>query len=412
MKKEMWLFLLFIFLTSCVSQPLQTVSIQPESIQSNESEAVPVAREQASEVIETITAESHDYSPEKQEKILSVKEEHWKRVFDKAFEDVNCPTPRDPNSLPESYYKGPMIDTHIHIQSLPDGEPGHPDDYYSGDNIGIKRSINEWICMINVEKTNKVFGFFPVWNPIRSESIKIVRLITEKYPSRIIPFIMPPDNNEPTVVAEELEEMVNIEPELFVGYGEIGLYGNSNSPPLPPDSTKMLEIYTIAQKYNLIVYLHLGVGHKESLERAATANPNVTFIFHGDQLIDCAQCDGTPKAVAEILKRHPNVYYGIDELYGDVWLLQPGKSKTEFLAHFANYEPLLKKDIQNWKKFIETYPDQVLWGSDRGVSTPWDTDPEVALTINNYTRAFIGQLDPSVQKKFAFQNAQKLLNKK
>ncbi len=341
---------------------------------------------------------------------LSLEEKHWNGVFKKAFEPANCLEPRDPDTLPDGYYKGPMIDTHVHLQSLPDGAPGFPDDYYPGDNLGIRRSMDEWVCMLDVEGTKQAWGFFPVWEPIVQQSLDAVKITMEKYPNRFIPFIMPPDDDDPTVVAEELEEMLNIEPGLFKGYGEIGLYGNSDSPPLPPDSEKLMEIYPVVRKHNLVVYFHLGEGQKEALERAATANPDVTFVFHGDQLIDCAECDKTPHAVAEILERHPNIYYGVDELYGNVWLLQPGESKEKFLAHFADYEPLLKKDMDNWKEFIETHPDQVIWGTDRGVSESWDTNPEVALTLNNYTRAFIGKLDPAVQEKFAYRNAEKIFS--
>ncbi len=341
---------------------------------------------------------------------LSIEEMHWKRVFDKAFESVDCPEPRDPSGLPDGYYKGPMIDTHIHLQSLPDGTPGFLDDYYIGDNLGIKRSMDEWVCMIDSEGTKQVWGFFPVWEPIIKESADIVKITNDKYPNRFIPFIMPPDGEESTVVAEELEEMLNVEPGLFRGYGEIGLYSHGGVEDLPPDSERLMKIYSVIREHNLIVYFHLGEGHKESLERAASANPDITFVFHGDQLIDCAECDKTPDAVAEILKNNPNVYYGIDELYGGDWLLKPGASKEKFLENFADYEPLLKKDTATWKKFIEDYPDQVLWGSDRGVSATWDKDSDVALTLNNYTRAFIGRLDPAVQEKFAYKNAEKLIS--
>ena len=72
---------------------------------------------------------------------------------------------------------------------------------------------------------------------------------------------------------------------------------------------------------------------------------------------------------------------------------------------------MLGKDLATWKDFIERHPDQVLWGTDRGVGSTWSLDPEVALTLNNYTRAFIGRLDPSVQEKFAYKNAERLFSK-
>ncbi|HYD03319.1 MAG TPA: amidohydrolase family protein, partial [Alphaproteobacteria bacterium] len=165
--------------------------------------------------------------------------------------------------------------------------------------------------------------------------------------------------------------------------------------------------YSVLRRNNItVVYLHLGENQGDALQEVASKNPDIKFVFHGDQLIDCAECDGTHSKVAEILENNPNVYYGVDEIYGGEWLLKPGANKEDFLKHFENYEPLLEEDLSKFKDFIESYPDQVIWGTDRGVSTSWDTDPDVALVLNDYARAFIGRLDPSVQEKFAYKNAE------
>ncbi len=346
----------------------------------------------------------------------AISERHWENLFEKAFRKITCPEPRDPATLPDGYYKGPIIDAHIHLQSLPDGEPGLPEEEYDARNLGIGRSIDEWVCRMDTEGTMQSWVFFPVWEPITEESIKVVELAMETYPGRFIPFIMPPDDDGspdgfPTVDAGELEAMLNLSPGLFRGYGEIGLYERpGGAAALSPDSERMMGIYKVAQEHGLVVYLHLGEGDKEALERAADTYPDVTFVFHGDQLIDCADCDRTPDAVAEILESHPNVYYGIDELYGNVWLIRPGSTKADFLEHFEDYGPLLETDMDNWKEFIESHPDQVVFDTDRGVSESWDTDPEVALTLNNCVRAFIGKLDPSVQEKLAWKNADKIFS--
>lgn len=345
------------------------------------------------------------------EKEPSIEEKHWERVLEKAFEPVDCPKPPERN-LPETSYKGPMIDAHIHIQSLPDGAPGFPDEYYIGDNLGIRRSMAEWVCMMDYEGTSKVFAFFPVWEPITQQSVDAVRQTLETYPDRFVPFIMPPTNDGSgiaTVTAEELDKMLDVYPGMFRGYGEIGLYEHGNVPALPPDSERLTKIYPVIRNKSLIVYFHLGEGQKESLERALAANRDITFIWHGDQLIQCASCKQNLEDVEDILEKHPNVYYGIDELYGDINLLRPDVSKEEFLAHFKEYGPLLEKDLATWKDFIEQHPDKVLWGTDRGAGSVWSLDPEVALALNNYSRAFIGKLDPKVQEKFAYVNAEKII---
>lgn len=337
-----------------------------------------------------------------------------KERIDAAFEPVDCP--KMEYALSGQQYKGILFDTHIHIPAIPE-EPENEEGIEPL--MGVNVKIDDYICMLDSENTSKVFAFFPVWDPIADESIEIARRTMEKYPDRFVPFIMPPDNDNspdgfPTVNSADLKKMLSREKGLFKGYGEIGLYargdngGPKGSPELPPDSERLKEIYPVVREHNLTVYFHLGEGQKESFERTLESNPYINFIFHGDQLIDCGTCDKTPGAVADILENHPNAYYGVDELYGNVFIMKPETTKEEFIAHFADYESLLKVDLTNWKKFIETHPDQVLWGTDRGWSAAWSLDPEVALVLNNYSRTFIGKLDPKVQEKFAYKNAEKL----
>ncbi len=334
----------------------------------------------------------------------------WKSQVDAAFEPVDCPTPPERN-FSATVYSGPLFDAHIHFRSIPDGGSGSE---LSGENLGTGYQIGQWVCMLEYEGTSKALTFFPVWDPIARESLDVVKRTIDQYPDRFIPFIMPPDDDGspegfPTVDAEKLKEMLNVYPGLFQGYGELGLYERPGGAPAhPPDSPRLQDIYPIIRQNKLVVYLHPGENQSEAFERVLTANPDITFIFHGDQWIDCASCDGTAAIVARILENHPNAYYGVDELYGDEFLMRPEVSKKEFIAHFSDYAPLLEKDLANWKAFIERHPDQVLWDTDRGVGAPWSLDLDVALTLNDYSRAFIGRLDPDVQEKFAYKNAEKI----
>lgn len=335
-----------------------------------------------------------------------------------ALAPGDCPPPPKRN-WDSSFYQGPLIDTHIHIASIPE-EPENFDKNGDHPVMGYNLKIADYVCMMDYENTKKVFAFFPVWDPITAESLEIVKTTMAKHGDRFVPFIMPPDHDNdisgfPTVSAEALKKMLNVYPGLFQGYGEIGLYargdhgGPKGAPELPPDSPRLSAIYPIVRQHNLLVYFHLGEGHQASFERTLAANPDINFIWHGDQLIPYEQGGQNLKNIDDILSKHPNAYYGVDELYGDVWLLRPEVSQAKFLAHFKDYEPLLKKDLATWKSFIEKHPDQVLWGTDRGWSTAWSVDPDVALTLNNYSRAFIGRLTPAVQEKFAYKNAERLL---
>jgi hypothetical protein len=141
------------------------------------------------------------------------------------------------------------------------------------------------------------------------------------------------------------------------------------------------------------------------------ANPDINFVFHGDQLITYKDGKQDLSKIDDLLSKYPNVLYGIDELYGDKWLLRKEITKEEFLKHFEDFESLLEQDLATWKGFIERHPDQVVWDTDRGGLVVWSLNLDVSLTLNNYSRAFIGRLDPNVQEKFAYKNAQRLIKK-
>lgn len=336
----------------------------------------------------------------------------WNTIIDRAFEPVECKQPAIP-FFGNLSYSGTLIDTHWHIPNIPDDLNARASDRPT---LGINVYIADIVCTLEQEGTAQVFAFFPVYKEIPYQMIEVVKKTMQRYPDMFVPFIMPPDHDDspkgsPTVDDQVLQNMLTIEPGLFKGYGEIGLYerGNNGALALPPDSQRLQEIYPIIRQHNLIVYVHLGEGQKQSFERVLEQNPDVNFIWHGDQLITYVQDEQDLSRIDDILSKYPNVYYGIDELYGDVWLLRPEITKEEFLRHFDNYQELLQKDLKTWKAFIEAHPNQVLWGTDRGWSAPWSADEDVGMVLTSYARAFIAHLDPQVQEKFAYKNAQKLI---
>lgn len=348
---------------------------------------------------------------------LNFEEKAWQQRIENVFRKSFCPEPK-PHNL--NYYSRTLIDTHIHIQSIPDSNPNPGGDDFGDPSQrrplgGVDITIDDLVCTFKYEGTQKAFAFFPVFPNISQYALEVPYRTMQEYPDVFIPFIMPPDGDDkpegfPTVDAKTLEEMLLKYPGLFKGYGEIGLYARQNgSPELPPDSDRLLEIYPILRENGLLAYVHLGEGQKESFEKVLDANPDIKFIWHGDQLISHEGGSQNLSEVEDILSNYPNAYYGIDELYGDVWLLRPEVSKEEFLGHFTDYKTLLEKDVETWKGFIERHPDQVLWGTDRGWSSAWSVDEEVGWVLTDYSRAFISKLDPSVQEKFAYKNAEKLL---
>ncbi len=336
--------------------------------------------------------------------------------LDAAFQNADCPEPV-PREYPAGSYTGPLWDTHIHVPPIADG----PLAALGLDNrpiLGGNITMGDIACTFATEGTDRVFSFFSVWDgAMTTAMVETARRTAEEYSDAFVPFIMPPDHDDsptgsPTVDAETLEHMLNLSPDLFAGYGEIGLYArNRGSAELPPDDSKMLAIYDLLTKKGIsLVYVHLGIGHEDNLARAAEMYPHLNFIFHGDQLVVYeADAHQNLSAVDELLTNHSNIFYGIDELYGDDFLLRPEVSKEKFFAHFEHPEPLLEEDIATWSAFIERHPTQVLWGTDRGWSSAWSLDVQTGLLLTDYARAFIGRLNPDVQELYAYQNAERLI---
>ena len=136
------------------------------------------------------------------------------------------------------------------------------------------------------------------------------------------------------------------------------------------------------------------------LAKALAAHPNLTFIVHGDQ---------TQNEIGSLMVAFPKIYYTVDALYGDQYLLRPEENVATFLSRTEDFGPLLATDLSDWKEVIEAHPDRFMWGTDRGGSAVWTYDLQVSLRLVDYARALIGQLDSDVQELFAYRNAERLI---
>ena len=72
------------------------------------------------------------------------------------------------------------------------------------------------------------------------------------------------------------------------------------------------------------------------------------------------------------------------------------------------FDKVIQQAVSYWKSLIEEYPDQVIWGTDRGDAV-WNYDEDVGEMQVKIARAFIGRLTPAVQEKFAYRNAERLI---
>ncbi len=228
------------------------------------------------------------------------------------------------------------------------------------------------------------------------------------YPDVFVRFLTPDNPNEKQVKKEikfAKQLFKKDDGKLFRGYGELGSWGDSsgtNFELISPDAPVFLKIYKIAEKYNLMAMWHPGEGHETAIRRILKQFPNIS-ILHGDQIED---------AMPGIMSDYPNAYYSIDTLFGDQYLLHDDETKQGFLDKTADYEPLLQSDIEKWKDVIKAHPGQYMWATDRGGSANlWQFSREVGQRLTDYARHFIAQLAPEVQEKFAYKNAQSLIDK-
>ena len=345
---------------------------------------------------------------------LTFEEKIWKQRIDAAMAPSPCPDIPNPE-YPDSYYKGPLIDTHLHLPAIPDSVPeeGEEENYNYEDNedgafggpaaiLGVNVKISEIACSLQREGTTKNFAFFPIYPEITEQSLEITKKTMEQYPDFFTPFIMPPTEDTPTVEADVLEKMLAVYPGLFQGYGEVGSSPTEPKNP-PPDDPLYLDNYKLARRHHLMVYYHPGKGQADNWNRVLQQHPDITFIVHADEI---------EEDIDSLMTKYPNIYFTANPQFHQHFLLYVGgKSKEDFLkAAERDFNDLIEKDLRRWETLIKRHPDRFMWGTDRGDAV-WNYDTEVGLFLVKYGRAFIGKFDPEVQEMVAYKNAERLFKR-
>jgi len=321
--------------------------------------------------------------------------------IEQAFIEKECDLSPQPRAFDTgAYYTGPLIDAHVHMPMFIEPPPGVTTDAGSVRFavLGKDVTMGDIICLMDQENIKKMIGFFITSEFIMTEqSLRVVRQTEEKYPNRIVPFLMPMPLFTPLINPPALDQILSSNNGLFKGYGELALYFDVFAG-LNPDDAVFLETYTVLDKHNLIVMIHPVGGQVDTLKRVVENNPDVRFLFHGgDEVADY---------ITDLLV-YPNVYYSIDgELLPNWYDIE---NKEEFITQVTeNFDFLLDENIEKWKEKIRDHPDQFMWGTDRGGY--WHFDEDVGRLIEEFSRAFIARLDPEVQDRYAYKNAERLLN--
>lgn len=323
-----------------------------------------------------------------------------------------CPRSFEPIMSTEPYYKSLLFDAHLHlpteIKVVSDiaAKTGNPIALWDSE-----LSLNYLKCLFDKEGAYGAYGFHLFTKYYMDAEVKMAKKIEKKYPGMIVHFLMP------TIISEalnpdldKLEEILNDNPGLFRGLGELKMYDGK-----APDDPYLLGLVDLARKHNLIVMMHPFDHHKKGVERIVRLYSDVTFLFHGIvEDIGPAGIKNNINWLDQLMVNNRNVFYSVDgglQIYG--WEKKhQGKvlSKEELLPVLkSNFKKQLETDLANYKSIIEKHPDRFLRGTDRFYRPHFDR--EISSLLEEYTRAFIARLAPSVQEKFAHTNADALLKK-
>ncbi len=322
----------------------------------------------------------------------------------KTGDPGKCSREFSPSLSSGPYYNGPLFDAHFHMPNLIDPSEipeGHSDGHAGNEDghsvLGMDAQLEKILCNFEKENVRGTIGFVIGAEELLDKTLTRSEDIKEAS-GKINLFLMPAGFS-----AEALETIQEREPDLFSGYGEMAFYHPSYSG-IPPDDPSVMAKYEVAGKNNLIVMIHPAGMQRAELENAIKNNPNVKFLIHGPEAEDY---------ITALMDKYPNVYYSIDAVLARVSpspaaLMYMVSSKEDFLPKFReNFDLMLEESEKSWKSKIEKYPDRFMWGTDRG--DPWTYDEDVSALLEEYARAFIANLDPSVQEKFAYKNAEELL---
>jgi len=330
-----------------------------------------------------------------------------KLIISTEKEDCTIPHKREFNK--QLYYTGPLIDTHLHmpVASKIFSDIAIQSGFEDMPHIG-QIPISKIVCLMNKENIIKAFGFFLSPNTGLDQSISNVINVNKKYPDKFVSFFQPPlPIQQLFPKTSDVEEILKNNLGLYGGYGEIRFDFNLGQNTLPNDNYQ-LEMYELSDKNNLIVQVHPAQGQAQILKQLLKKYPNVIFLVH---LMKDEQIE-----MIELLETHDNMYYSLDAELSYIFGYKTiqnnrGPTKQEFLDSMRqNFDSRLKEGLDRWKTVIEKHPNKFTWGSDRWFT--WHFDEDVGALLEEFSRSFIGQLDLSVQEKFAYKNAEEMLRKK
>lgn len=305
------------------------------------------------------------------------------------------------------YYEGVLIDSHVH---MPVGSPivgavakafGFAGMPVLG-NLGVR--VGEINCLMKNEGVEKLFGFYVMLRFESRRSLSVFRKAEVEFGERVVPFFMPPPIKVLNIDVGSTRKLIEGGEGFFAGIGELAVYRDSLGDAMPDDEY-FQGLYQIASEENLVVMIHVSEEQIGVVEKMVAKYPEVKFLFHGEDYV---------RWVEEMMDEYENFYYSLDanisSLYGFEGVEDDMEVTGEAYLRYIdrNFEEVLEYSLELWRRPIERYPDRFLWGTDRWFE--WTYEPELSGALVEFGRAFIGQLNPRVQERFAYENARRLVD--
>jgi len=311
------------------------------------------------------------------------------------------PKPREFSLAP--YYSGPLVDAHVHmpIASRIVATVAKQFGFEDMPVLEGELSPQNLFCLFESEGIKQTIGFHMLSK--FSPSTGHIEQMAKNYPGKFAHFYLPPPIHELLISPAETEAIITQPQGLFRGIGEISFEKGTFTRASPFDQP-FSDLIEIARKHKLVVMIHPAASHQDEIKKLATQFPDVTFLLHGGQ---------EQEWIAGLLASHRNLYYSLDanmtSLYGFERRHDSEPiTKEQWLAFIRqNFDKKVQEATSKWKAKIEANPDQYVWGTDRWYG--WQFDYEVGGLLEEFARSLVGKLDPAVQQKFAYQNAERLL---
>lgn len=319
-------------------------------------------------------------------------------------------TPVETRTFPDSYYQGPLISAHEHMNG-----PG-------GFHLDRERLVwfTRWM------ERNGVAKAMAITPEGMADTV-------EPFTDRLIPFLFGEaflrDRFDPMGLADPMK-MAARDRDLWQGLGEFGLYpmAGEGGRPVPPDHEGLLELYDVAAEQGYPVMVHAAEPWRypedvreswetrwdcptlAQLERAYEHNRDTQFLVHGSyfSIEDLSRGE----VIARHLERHPNLHYDVSGIAPHAYQAGPkagaSMSQEEFEGMFAEkgVEGHAEDYYDRYRPVLEEYSDRALWGMD--ASLPWHFNDWAMDAWIDVGRSLLGRLPSSKARDVGYRTAEDL----